>query len=198
MFTRRTILCLIGGMVIYQIVSGLPRSFGVRLSWTTSPLSGRAKLAYWIFRPRLVVYSFLASFSIPNIVCFIVVVIGTIFLISKFKQSRKFRDSVSASGGQELGKLSNKDLRLVRSMIFISVIYIAGATPGVLVYVFTTAYTSLHIDDPYYGTLATLLFLTSSIVQALASSVNIFVYVSMGSKFKRTLKEVLFLKSESL
>ena len=181
-------------MVVYQIASGLPRSFGVRLSWTVLPLTNRTMITYAIFQPRLVTLSFLASYSLPNIVCFVVVVMGTIFLISKFKQSRKLRDSMSGSGTQS-DKMSEKDIRLVRSMIFISVIFIFGSFPSVISYIVSTAYPSLHLDNPYLGPLNAAFLASALVIHAISCSVNIFVYFGMGSRFQNTLRQIFSLKS---
>ena len=193
-FTGRTVICLLAGMVMYQIASGLPRSFGVHLTWVSLPLKNRTIISYVIFRPRLVTLSFLASFSLPNILCFTVVVMGTIFLISKFKQSRQLRDSLSRSGTQS-DKMSDKDIRLVRSMIFISAIYIFGSTPNVILYIVTTAYPSLHIDNPYLGTLNAAFLAIALVIHAISCSVNILVYFGMGSRFQNTLRQMFSLKS---
>ena len=181
-------------MVVYQIASGLPRSFGVRLSWTVLPLTNRTMITYAIFQPRLVTLSFLASYSLPNIVCFVVVVMGTIFLISKFKQSRKLRDSMSGSGTQS-DKMSEKDIRLVRSMILISVIFIFGSFPSVISYIVSTAYPSLHLDNPYLGPLNAAFLASALVIHAISCSVNIFVYFGMGSRFQNTLRQIFSLKS---
>ena len=171
---------LIGGMVIYQIASGLPRSFGVRLIWMTSPLTNLTFVTYNIFKPRMVVASLLASFSIPILICFIVIVIGTIFLITKFKESRMLRGSMTGSE-----KLSDKDIRLVRSVISICIIFIAGSSPSVLLYVVSTAFPSLHFDNPYLGHLTNLIQIVGVTLQAVSCSVNIFVYLRMGSRYKQ-------------
>ena len=182
-------------MVIYQIASGLPRSFGVRFSWITSALTNRTRISYVIFNPRLVTLSFLVSYSLPNMACFILVIIGTIFLITKFKQSRQLRSTMSGTGDKS-NKLSDKDVRLVRSMIFISTIYICGAAPHVLLYFISSAYPSLHMDDPYLGNLHVIVLTTASVMQAASCSVNIFVYIRIGSNFKRKFREIIYCRSE--
>ncbi|KAK3713857.1 hypothetical protein RRG08_033829 [Elysia crispata] len=194
-FTRKTTARLIAGMVIYQIASGLPRSFGVRFAWIPSAVTNSTRISYVIFNPRLVSLSYLVSFSIPNLICFFVVVLGTIFLISKFKQSRQLRSTMSVTG-KKSNEMSDKDVRLVRSMIFISALYIFGAAPNVLLYIVHSAYPSLHIDNPYLGYLHSLLLLATMVLQAASCSVNIFVYVRMGSNFKAKLREMFCCRSE--
>ena len=183
-------------MVIYETASGLPRSFGVRFAWIPSAVTNRTIISYVIFNPRLVSLSYLVSFSIPNLICFFVVVLGTIFLISKFKQSRQLRSTMSRTG-EKSNKMSDKDARLVRSMIFVSALYIYGAAPNVLLYVIPAAYPSLHMDNPYLGYLHSLLLLAAIVAQAASCSVNIFVYVRMGSNFKTKVREMFYCRNEN-
>ena len=182
-------------MVIYQIASGLPRSFGVRIVKTISPLTNRTLLIYTPFNPRLVTTSYFVSFSLPNTVCFAVVVVGTIFLISKFKSSRRLRDSMTKSG-KSLSNISEKDIKLVRSMIFVCCIYIIGSAAGVVIYIVSTAYPTLQGDNPYLGTLITAFIVHANLFQAVSCSVNILVYFRMGSKFKKTFFQLFFCRSK--
>ena len=183
-------------MVIYQIASGLPRSFAVQLAWITSALTNRTIVSYVVLNPELVGLSFLVSFPIPNMVCFVQVILGTFFLISSFKQSRQLRSKMSGTG-EKSNKLSNKDVRLIRSMIFISAVYICGTAPNVLLYIVSSAYPSLQVDNPYLGYLHSFFLLIVMVIQAISCSVNIFVYISMGSSFKKKLREMFCCKSEN-
>ena len=191
------VVCLVAGMVIYQIATGLPRSFGVGFTWTTSPATNRTRVLYRIVNPRLVTASIFASFSIPTMVCLVVVAFGTIFLISKFKQSRKLRGSMTGScSDEDSSKLSEKDARLVRSVIFICIIYIIGATPNVLIYLVSTAFPVLHADNPFLGNVMLCLLMLGNMFQSISCSVNIFVYLRMGSRFKQTFKKTILCHSK--
>ena len=181
-------------MVIYQIASGLPRSFAAQLAWSTSALTNRTRISYVVIDPELVGLSFLVSFPIPNMVCFILVILGTFFLIRNFKKSRHLRSKMSGTGDKS-NKLSDKDVRLVRSMIFISTIYICGAAPNVLLYIVSSAYQSLQVDNPYLRNLHTLFLLIVMVVQVTSCSINIFVYLRMGSNFKDKLREMFCCRS---
>ena len=194
-FTPMTIICLIGGMLIYQIVLFLPRGFAIGYTWTISPLNNRTIIRFNVFKPEITSVVYLASYTVPNLICFFSVAFGTIFLISKFKQSRKFRDSMTGSG-KGSDKLSDKDIRLVRSMIFICVIYIVGTTPGAMYFIASTAYPPIYIDDPYLGNLGAVFIAIGNFFQTISCSVNIFVYLRMGSNFKQTFMEMFSLQSK--
>ena len=195
-FTQKTILSLIAGMLIYQTCTGLPKSFATGLSRTISPLTNRtliffdfSKLDAFMFKT-----SMLISLSIPNLICFTIVLVGTVFFIINFKQSRKLRNSMSASRGIS-DKTSDKDARLIRLVICICIIYIVGAAPNVGVYLAETIYPPLHVSNPYLGYFIHACYIVCNLFQATASSVNIFVYFGMGSKFMQTFKEIFLNKA---
>ena len=192
-FTRRNIVFFILGMFIYQIAASLPRCFAIGLTTITSPLTNWTVVIFDFnkYNAGMFFMSMLFSFSIPTVFCFIVVLVGTIFLISNFKQSRQLRKSMSGSEGIS-NKMSVKDARLVRCIIFICVIYIVGSTPNVVLYVVQTVYPTLNITDLYLGNLTYGFYVVSNTFQATASSVNIFVYLGMSSKFKQTFKQIFF------
>ena len=181
---------MIAGMLIYQAATGTPKSFAARLTTTTSPLTNRtviffdfSKLDYFMFKTSMFV-----SLSIPSLICFTIVVMGTVFFIINFKQSRKLRNTMSGSG-EKTDKMSDKDARLIRLVIFICIIYIVGAAPNVGLYAVQTVYPSLNISNPYQGYFIHALYIVSNLFQATACSVNIFAYFVMGSKFKQILQQ---------
>ena len=188
-FTRRTVTWLIGGMAVYQVASGLPRNFAIHLTSIMSPIHNKTLIVFDFqrFKTKLFNTSVFASYSIPTFVLFIVVLVGTIFLINSFKQSRQLRDSMT---GSEKSALSNKDARLIRLVIFICIFYIVSSAPVVMIFITSFVYPDFNDTNLY---LKNLLYLSHSIgelFQALSSSINIFVYFRMGSKYKDTFKQI--------
>ncbi|GFR95744.1 chemosensory receptor A [Elysia marginata] len=189
-FTRKTIAILIGGVVIYQIASGLPQSFGTRLVWRVSPLTNRTRVAYQLEKPTMVFLSLVATYSLPITLCYFIVSVGTIFLIRKFKESRKLQSLLSSRNSDSNKTLSAKDMRLIRSAIFICTIFIIGSTPGILAIFIQLVYPSMHVYNPVLGNIHQVWLDVGLVFQALNSSVNIFVHLTTGSKFKSTFKEM--------
>ena len=189
------------GMAVYQIVGGLPRSFGIGLTVTTSSRTNRTLV---IFDPakynvRLSLISLLASSSIPTLVCFIVVLVGTVFLITRFKHSRRLRDSMTTTAhahADRMEKITDKDAKLVRCVIVICCFYIFGVSPQVGLFIATTAEPSFNSFDPYLGNVVQALVSFGMLFQAISCSVNILVYFSLSSKFKQTLKQMFECSSE--
>ena len=184
---------MITGMVIYQIATGLPKCLATGLTTTTSPRTNQTITIFDFTKLDMFMYttSQFISFSIPNLICFIIALVATIFFIINFKQSRKLRKTMSGSG-EKSDKMSDKDARLVRLVILICIIYIAGTAPNTLLFLLQAAYSPLKKTNPYFAIFYHALNIVSNFSQATASSVNIFVYFGMGSKFKETFK-VIFL-----
>ncbi|RUS88439.1 hypothetical protein EGW08_003776 [Elysia chlorotica] len=195
-FSQKSIAALIGSMVIYQIASGLPRSFGIVLQWGVSPKTNKTLIKFVMTNPKLVMASYLASNSIPVFICFFVVVVGTVFLIAKLKQSSQLRVSLKGLQNNEANKMSYKDMRLVRCVVSICIIFIVGSTPGVLMNVATNVYPPLHADNPYLGFTHIATFYITLMCNAIQSSVNFVFYLRMGSRYKQNFKQ-LFLCNAS-
>ena len=193
-FTGKTVVCLIVGMVIYQIVSGLPRSFAITLKMITSPVTNRTITFLIDMDHSVFLQSFFLSYSIPTFLCFSFVVVGTIFLVRKFKKSRQLRASMTRTE-KESDKISDKDLRLICSVIFICVVYIIGVTPNILISIASGIHPRMKINDPYFGYFANALVAIGNFFQAISCSVNIFLYFKMGSRFKQIVQQIFFCHS---
>ena len=181
-------MCLIAGMVAYQIASATPRSFAFTLARTTSPLTNQTIFVFEITNQAMDISSILASYSIPTFVCFFIVVVATVFLISRLNHSRRFRDSMVRQDNQT-EKVSNKDIRLSRTVVLICIIFIIGATPNVFMFVAIIVYPELHVTMPRLGNISYVIVVGGILFHAISSSINIFVYFIMGQKFKSTFKE---------
>ena len=187
-FTRRATILLIGGMVIYETATSLPQIFFLGWSVTTSPLTNRTLVIFdrTKYKPTPSIYAVAASYSFPTIACFIIVLVGTIFLIVSFNKSRRLRDSMT---GTKTERMSTKDAILVRSVIIICIIFIVGAFPSVLIYIVATLYPRFYIYDPELGNIQILSLRVALIFLTTSSSVNIFVYLSLSSRFRQIFKQ---------
>ncbi|KAK3784660.1 hypothetical protein RRG08_054784 [Elysia crispata] len=116
-------------------------------------------------------------------------------LVLQIKSSRRLRDSMTKPG-KSSSDISEKDIKLVRSMIFVCCIYIIGSAAGVVIYIVSTAHPTLEGDNPYLGTLITAFIVHANLFQAVSCSVNILVYFRMGSKFKKTFFQLFFCRSK--
>ena len=193
-FMPKNIYAMVTAMVIYQIATGLPKSLATSLTTTTSPLTNKTITIFDFTKLDRYMYttSQFISFSVPNLICFIIALVATIFFIVNFKQSRQLRKTMSGSG-EKSDKMSDKDARLVRLVILICIIYIIGTAPNTVVFLVQATYRPLNRADPYLGHFYLALLIITIWFQDTASSVNFFVYFGMGSKFKETFKIIFFL-----
>ncbi|KAK3795289.1 hypothetical protein RRG08_055851 [Elysia crispata] len=117
-FTPRNIYAMITAMVIYQIATGLPKSLAIGLTRTTSPLTNKTITIFDFTKVDMYMYttSQFISFSVPNLISFIIALVATIFFIVNFKRSRKLRKTMSGSE-EKSDKMSDKDARLIRLIL---------------------------------------------------------------------------------
>ena len=179
-------------MVAYQIASATPRSFAIILTRTTSLLTNKTIFFFESTNQAMDISSILAPYSIPTFVCFIIVVAATVFLISRFNHSRRFRDSMVRQDNRT-EKISNKDMKLSRTVVLICIIFIIEATPNVFMFVAITVYPELHVTMPRLGNICFVMVAIGMLFHTISSSINIFVYFRMGQKFKSTFKESFIL-----
>ena len=196
MFTRRNITIMFVAMILYQIATATVGFFSMRLKgW--DPLVFKERFPYRLSAKLVTnssgtIYSFynvsmylyhistLTSGSIPTNVCFVTVTISTIFLIVKFKESRKNREKMTGKSGN-----SGKDARLVGTVITICVIYIIGYLPYTLNYLAAWIFPEFTYFNAYLRNVIMLALYIGGSFQAVSSSVNLFVFFKMNEKYRR-------------
>ena len=124
-------------------------------------------------------------FAIPSTTCFFIVVITTIFLVVKLRRNLQWRRGAST----QTDKTSEKENRIVRTIIAVSTIFIICFFPNVANFFTQIIYPPFRFDNPYLGTLTIVMFTISGVFQAISSSINIFFYYRMSSKFKKNFTE---------
>ena len=184
-------MCLLVGMVLYQVATLIPHYLYISVVSVTDPVTNRTKFFFDFvnYNYRLGILSLLLSFSIPTFVCFILVTIGTIFLVAKLRQSADFRKSTAVARPQ---KISTKDKTVSNMVIAICVIYIVCLSPNVGTFLVSTAYPQFHSFNPMYRNIAQFALDVSLIFQSICSSINLFVYLKMMSKFREIFNTVFF------
>ena len=188
-FTRRTVVCFMVGMVLYQLANVIVHYLHINLIFMKDPVTNRTMFFFDVvnYNQRVGIISILLSFSIPTFACFLLVTIGTIFLVVKLRQSADFRKSMTV---MRPDKISTKDKAVSKIVIGICVIYIICLSPNVASYVVSTAFSEFHTFNPVYGNIAHLSLIVSYLFQTISSSMNLFVYLQMMSKFREMFKSV--------
>ena len=167
----------------------VPHYFFIRLVPVTSQLTNKTILVFdfLTYNERLGVLSILLSYSIPTFICFVLVSVGTIFLVIKLRQSAEFRRSMAV---KRPDKISSKERTVSRSVIGICVVYIVCQSPNVIIYLVSIVYPPAHTMNPVYGNFVFLLLALIMILQAISSSINLFVYFKMMSQYRDTCKKL--------
>ena len=188
-FTGRSVAGMLLGMVVYQLGAVVPHYVFIRLVPDTSKETNKTILVFdfLTYNERLGVLSILFSYSIPTLICFALVSVGTIFLVIKLRQSAEFRRSMAV---KRPVKISSKERTLSRSVIGICVIYIVCQGPNVILYLVSIVYPPVHTWNPVYGNVVLVLMSAIMLLQAISSSINLFVYFRMMSQYRYTFKKL--------
>ena len=139
---------------------------------------------YDVIPPERLVY-FLCSFQFPSFISFGIVLISSSFLIIRLRQSVKWRNSTGSNTRDSI-----KEEKVVRSVIFVCTLFIICLLPNFLIGIVTLVYPQFSHESPYLGALAHVAYAISFLSQAINSSVNIFVYYSMSTRFREVFKGV--------
>ncbi|RUS74385.1 hypothetical protein EGW08_017866 [Elysia chlorotica] len=139
-------------------------------------------------------FYFFCFFAVPSTTCFFIVLLSTLFLVIRLRKNLKWRQERSSQSA----KSSCKENKLVRTIIAISTIFIICFFPNVLNFFVQIIHPSFRYLDPYLGTLAVVMFSFSGVTQAISSSINIFFYYRMSSKFKRVFSETFLCYKKNL
>ncbi|KAK3764656.1 hypothetical protein RRG08_008074 [Elysia crispata] len=131
--TRRRILCLISGMIVYQTAFA-----ALMLILVDSPdKTSQTRL--------LLILCFV---SIPVFVCFVLVLFFTSFMVIRLRQSLEWRTATSTQSTKTSGA---KERKVVWSVLWICVMFIVCFTPFVAYFISSIVYPRLNLWDPYYA-----------------------------------------------
>ncbi|KAK3797167.1 hypothetical protein RRG08_060511 [Elysia crispata] len=181
-------------MVLYQMGTLVPHYLYIGLTHATSPLTNKTVLVFDLlkYNERIGVLSLLLSFSLPTLVCFILVTLGTLILVARLRHSAELR---SSSAVKRPLRIASKERSVATSVIGICVIYIVCLSPNVGFILVATAFPRFFYSDSVYGNATVFILTVASVFQSVSASVNLFVYLRMMSKYKAVLTK-LFLSAK--
>ena len=142
--------------------------------------------------PKKLAFYFFSLYAVPTMACFLIVVFTTMFLVVKLRSNQRWRQETTTQSD----KTSDKENKLVRTIIAISVLFIVCSFPNVGMLITQTIYPRFNYMDPYLGTLITGMFTFSGVFTAVSSSVNIFFYYKMSSKFNKVFNETFSIRTK--
>ena len=120
--------------------------------------------------------------AISSTTCFYLIVLTTIFLVITFRRNQRWRKEKTS---QSEKKNSDKDIRLVRTILSINTIFTVCYFPYVWMYfVQIIRPPRFSIMDHYFGGLVNILLVVSGTLQSTSSAISIVFYYRLTSNFK--------------
>ncbi|XP_012943213.1 neurotensin receptor type 2-like [Aplysia californica] len=122
-----------------------------------------------------------------QLVSFFSVIVCTVILVQTLLIKSRWRQSSSSAAKQE--SLSNRDMKVVKMVLSIAVIFIVCFSPSAASIFAMMSVTEYSIDGEYQN-MFLLIWAISFLLVVTNSAVNIFVYYNMSSKFKEIIDEM--------
>ena len=118
--------------------------------------------------------------------CTPVVAISTKTLVIRLEQTAHWRHGAANHARND----AYKERRIARSVVFVCFMFIVCFFPNVLITLATTSSENFQLDDPYFKWLV-VVYMTYPLLyffQTPPSSLNIFVYYSISSRYRKLLR----------
>ena len=199
-FTVRRVFIVLLIILIVQMSSLLPHYVTMQLTYVQSPITNRSGLVFSWTEYSLHVESItlFASFTLPSLICFSIVLLCTVFLVIKLNQSARWRQSTSnsSSAAKQEGSISSKETRVVRTVALICGIYICCFAPNVFTITAMALLPNFHQTDLYLGNLVAICFTIAYPCQSISSAANIFVYFKMSTRYRETFYQIFCPRKE--
>ncbi|GFS07255.1 chemosensory receptor A [Elysia marginata] len=124
-------------------------------------------------------------FSYPSMICFLLVSASTVFLVVRLKANLSWRSRLP----NQLICSSAKEIKASRSVILICWMFIISFIPNIFLVTAALVYPEFTLQGPYYKWLVHILAAFAMLFQMISSSVNVFVYYSMSTRFREVFIE---------
>lgn len=125
-----------------------------------------------------------------GLVSFVGVVAFTSLLVVKLRQSSQWRKAATPSSSTQAA-INNRDTKTIKMVVLIASILITCYSPSALISLGTFIAGSEFTIRGRYANLCEALWTTAYIFHSVNSSVNIFVYYSMSSKYRDTFNNII-------
>lgn len=157
-----------------------------KLEWQHSDIWNMSVLTLVHTRDRVIVetVTFLIHSVAMNAISLICVVVCTLMLIVKLKQKTEWRKS-SVAGVASKDDTTVRDANVIKMVTLIAIIFIVCFLPGTINF-FIMAYDTKFSVTGQYQNLFFAVWSMTIFLETVNSSVNIFVYMKMSSKFRAT------------
>lgn len=190
--TKKTSILIICLMYFVNIACLLPEYATAYLGWRFVP-SRNATLLNIIFRSsRRNVEGIVFVFQILlGMASFVGVVVFTALLVSKLRQSSQFRQQVT-SDISKLQAISSRDKKTVKMVVLIASVLIVCYTPAAVISLASCIVGPEFNIRGKYTNICEAMWSVALTVETINSSVNIFIYYFMSSKYRHIFNEIMF------
>ncbi|GFN84333.1 peptide receptor gpcr [Plakobranchus ocellatus] len=189
LFTPRRVISILLVIMMFEISSLITPYSSMTLVWVKMPPTNVSKLMYSTsdHHAHAGVTSYLAFYTIPSLMSFTIVVIGTGILVVKLKQSMRWRESAVQKGAKQM---SQKEAKVAQSVILVCIMFVVCYSPCVYIIIKGTIDHHFHFWDPYYKHFIFAYLSITFFLQSISSSLNMFIYIKLSTKYKETFMRV--------
>ncbi|KAH9519147.1 hypothetical protein Btru_074842 [Bulinus truncatus] len=195
--TPRRVAAVVMVIFFVMVVCTLPVYYCNQFGWKFYPNKNRTLIGLVFTHDRESIERVL--FTINSVIipfsAFVAVIICTVILVVKLKEKTKWRQSSTAAGKAD--NVSGRDQKVARMIVMVSALFIACFTPMTIFFVGMIVVPELSITGKYRN----IFFIISSfsfILESTNSSLNIFIYYSMSSKYKAMFNRMFRVGSQAI
>ncbi|CAL1546407.1 unnamed protein product [Lymnaea stagnalis] len=205
MFSVKRTLWVMTGISVFAVLSYLPIPASAGVTWQFDKNINRSRPMFWTSEHRNIIKNVVlnARDSFPSIVSEIVILV-CIYLMSKsLGRAAKFRASTrsgaivektanpyratTATVAKVDTKLKGAELQVIKQVVVISAIYIVGNTPKIIIFMVLYIVPDLSFGNRYQYVYIVIMN-TRELIEMFTSAVNIVIYYTYNSKFRRYCK----------
>lgn len=195
--TQKRVIGIIVSIFIILLGSVSPVYYANRLAFKFFPERNRTLLGLVHIAGRESIEKY--SFAINNVLIpytsFVIVTACTIILVVKLRNKTKWREQSTAQGKSD--SFSNRDQKVSQMIVVISTLFIVCFTPVTIIFSCMAAFPEFSID----GTYKNMFYITFSfgfLMEAANSSMNIFIYYHMSSKYRSVFRELFHIGNNTI
>lgn len=167
----------------------------LRLGWKYFPDRNRTLLGiiYTDDRERVERISYFINNVFIPFGSFIVIAICTIILVAKLRKNAKWRKASTISA--QADNVSNRNQKVAKMVVMISTLFVVCFFPLSVTFIAMALEPELSMSGKHSGYLVVLVGIGFS-MESINSSVNIFFYYRMSSKYRATFRQLFHLKDD--
>lgn len=192
-FTPKRVSVIVLAFFVSLILSVSPIYYINRFAMVFKPALNKTLLGIVYTDNRMDVLK--VTLAVNNVImpfgAFAVIIICTIILVVKLRQKTKWRQSTGVTAGNS-ENLLKRDQKVSKMVLLISSVFIICFVPSCVNFLAMTIEPRIEMYGQYSNTFV-VIFGISFVLESINSSVNIFIYYNMSSKFRVNFRQLFCL-----